>query len=69
MVSTSRTVFGVPAVSSALGSGGWCAWSAPHTTSAERALDGGDREAVRRQSVARALEGLITHVWIDERGA
>lgn len=45
----------------------WLAWSAGPAASAEHALYGGDREAVRRQSVARALEGLIAHVWTDER--
>ena len=82
MADGARRRLGVPlavAVSGIAGPGGgtadkpvgtvWFAWSAPHTTSAERVLYGGDREAVRRQSVARALEGLITHVWTGERGA
>jgi nicotinamide-nucleotide amidase len=45
----------------------WFAWAAPDATTAERRLFGGDREAVRRQSVALAIRGLIDRVWVDER--
>ena len=43
------------------------AWSTPQGTQSERKQFGGDREAVRRQSVAHALERLIALVWNDER--
>ena len=36
-------------------------------TTAERRVFAGDREAVRRQSVALALQGLLELVWVDER--
>jgi nicotinamide-nucleotide amidase len=45
----------------------WFAWAAPSSTTAERQVFGGDREAVRRQSVALALERLLALVWVDER--
>ncbi len=37
----------------------WFAWATPHATTAERQVFGGDREAVRRQSVALALRRLL----------
>ncbi len=40
----------------------WLAWSSTDGTAAERLDLRGDREAVRRQSVARALEGLLERV-------
>jgi nicotinamide-nucleotide amidase len=45
----------------------WFAWAAPGATTAERRIFAGDREAVRRQSVAVALERLLALVWVDER--
>jgi nicotinamide-nucleotide amidase len=45
----------------------WFAWAPPHATTAERQVFGGDREAVRRQSVALALRRLLDLVWVDER--
>ena len=45
----------------------WFAWATPLATTAERQVFGGDREAVRRQSVALALRRLHDLVWIDER--
>jgi nicotinamide-nucleotide amidase len=45
----------------------WLAWATPITTTAERRVFAGDREAVRRQSVALALERLHELVWVDER--
>jgi nicotinamide-nucleotide amidase len=45
----------------------WFAWAAPGATTAERRIFAGDREAVRRQSVALALERLLALVWVDER--
>jgi nicotinamide-nucleotide amidase len=47
----------------------WFAWTGPSGTSAERRVFAGDRAAVRRQTVAFALERLLELVWIDERGA
>jgi len=45
----------------------WFAWATAHATTAERQVFGGDREAVRRQSVALALRRLHDLVWVDER--
>jgi nicotinamide-nucleotide amidase len=45
----------------------WFAWATPRETHVERRQLGGDREAVRRHSVAHALERLIALVWTDER--
>jgi len=45
----------------------WLAWATPRDTVAERRVFGGDREAVRRQSVALAIERLLEIVWVDER--
>jgi nicotinamide-nucleotide amidase len=45
----------------------WFGWAGPNGSSTARVQFGGDREAVRRQTVAHALEGLIARVWIDER--
>lgn len=45
------------------------AWAAPGVVSAEQRSFAGDRDAVRRQTVARALERLIELVWDDERRA
>ena len=44
----------------------WFAWATPQGTSAECREFGGDREAVRRFSVAHALERLLAQVWTDE---
>ena len=44
----------------------WFAWATPTSTSAVRRHFMGGREAVRRQSVALALERLIDLVWRDE---
>jgi nicotinamide-nucleotide amidase len=43
------------------------AWSTPHGTHTERRVFGGDREAVRRESVGHALERLAALVTTDER--
>lgn len=43
------------------------AWAAPSGTAAARRVFTGGREAVRRQSVAFALERLVDMVWRDER--
>jgi len=45
----------------------WFAWATPLGTHAERRQLGGDRETVRRHTVAYALERLIALVWTDER--
>jgi nicotinamide-nucleotide amidase len=45
----------------------WFAWAAERDTWAERCVFPGDREAVRRQTVALALQRLIDRVWVDER--
>ncbi len=37
----------------------WIAWASPDTIHAEHELFAGDREAVRRQSVAHALRGML----------
>jgi nicotinamide-nucleotide amidase len=44
----------------------WFAWSTPQATSAECRVFGSDREAIRRFSVAHALEGLLALVWTDD---
>jgi nicotinamide-nucleotide amidase len=44
----------------------WFAWATPRGTIAERRELGGDREAIRRFSVAHALEGLISQVWTGD---
>ena len=43
----------------------WFAWRGPKTMRAECCRFEGDRESVRRQSVARALEGLLAIVAQD----
>ena len=43
-------------------------WATPAGVTTARRQFPGDREAVRRQSVALALERLIELVWQDERG-
>jgi len=43
------------------------AWSTPQGTHTEIRQFGGDREAVRRHSVAHGIERLIALVWTDER--
>ena len=43
----------------------WIAWGGPRTIRAERFHFDGDREFVRRQSVARALQGLLVIVGED----
>jgi nicotinamide-nucleotide amidase len=43
----------------------WFAWIGPQTIRAECCHFDGDRESVRRKSVARALEGLLTIVEQD----
>jgi nicotinamide-nucleotide amidase len=45
------------------------AWAAPGGVTAARRLFAGDRESVRRQTVALALERLIEFVAEDERSA
>jgi nicotinamide-nucleotide amidase len=45
----------------------WFAWATPQATHAECRQLAGDREAVRRQSVAHALERLVALVFTDER--
>lgn len=43
----------------------WFAWAGAQTTRTERCLFEGNRESVRRLSVARALEGLLAIVGPD----
>jgi len=43
------------------------AWATPSATTVVRRVFTGGREAVRRQSVALALERLVDLVWRDER--
>jgi nicotinamide-nucleotide amidase len=43
------------------------AWGAPNGVTAARRIFAGGREAVRRQTVAVALERLIELAWDDER--
>ena len=43
----------------------WFAWGGPQTIRTERCRFDGNREFVRRQSVARALEGLLAIVGED----
>jgi nicotinamide-nucleotide amidase len=45
----------------------WFGWATPQGTHTDRRQLGGDREAVRRQTVAHALERLIALAWTDER--
>ena len=45
------------------------AWAVPHGVTAARRIFAGGREAVRRQTVAVALERLIELAWDDERRA
>jgi nicotinamide-nucleotide amidase len=45
----------------------WFAWATPEGTHARERHFGGDREAVRRQSVAYALERLLELLWTGER--
>jgi nicotinamide-nucleotide amidase len=44
----------------------WFAWATPQGTTAECRELGGDRDAVRRLSVAHALERLLANVWTDD---
>jgi nicotinamide-nucleotide amidase len=44
-------------------------WAAPGRVTAARRVFSGGREAVRRQTVALALERLVDLVWDDERPA
>jgi nicotinamide-nucleotide amidase len=43
------------------------AWASPSGTTAARRIFAGSREAVRRQTVALALERLVDLVWADEQ--
>jgi nicotinamide-nucleotide amidase len=43
------------------------AWASPTGTTAARRIFAGSREAVRRQTVALALERLVDLVWADEQ--
>jgi len=43
------------------------AWATPNGTGAARRVFSGGRDAVRRQSVAFAIERLVDLVWRDER--
>jgi nicotinamide-nucleotide amidase len=43
------------------------AWAAPTGTTAAQRIFAGSREAVRRQTVALALERLVDLVWADEQ--
>jgi len=45
----------------------WFAWATPTEVTTLLRHFSGDREAVRRQTVAVALERLIDLVWLDER--
>jgi len=45
------------------------AWASPNGLTAARRIFAGSREAVRRQTVAVALERLIELAWDDERRA
>ena len=45
----------------------WFAWATPVGATTQQRHFAGDREAVRRQTVALALERLIELVWRDER--
>jgi nicotinamide-nucleotide amidase len=45
------------------------AWASPNSLTAARRIFAGSREAVRRQTVAVALERLIELAWDDERRA
>lgn len=42
----------------------WLAWAGPDGVVAERCLFAGDREAVRRQTVERALSGLLLQMGV-----
>lgn len=44
----------------------WFAWVTPHGTTTGRRHFAGGREAVRRQTVAFALERLVDLVWHDD---
>lgn len=44
----------------------WFAWAAEGGTATERRQFPGSRDAVRRASVAHALEGLLARVWTDD---
>jgi nicotinamide-nucleotide amidase len=44
----------------------WFAWSSAQGTTAARRELAGDREAIRRHTVAYALERLLAHVWSDD---
>ncbi len=82
MAEGARTRFGADAaiaVSGVAGPGGGTAdkpvgtvhfaWAVAGEITAARRIFAGDREAVRRQTVALALERLIELVWDDERPA
>ena len=43
------------------------AWSGPQGTRSEHRELPGDREAIRRASVAHALQRLLELVWVDDR--
>nr|AMK59346.1 recombinase A [uncultured bacterium UPO53] len=45
----------------------WLAWAGPEGVAAERCLFAGDREAVRRQTVARVLSGLLERMGVASR--
>lgn len=42
----------------------WLAWAGPEGVVAERCLFAGDREAVRRQTVEKALSGLLLQMGV-----
>jgi nicotinamide-nucleotide amidase len=82
MAEGARSRFGVDvavAVSGVAGPGGgsadkpvgtvWLAWATRTRVMAARRAFAGGREAVRRQSVALALERLVDLVWQDERAS
>ena len=45
------------------------AWAGPDGVTVAKRIYAGSREAVRRQTVALALERLVDLVWTDERGS
>jgi nicotinamide-nucleotide amidase len=45
----------------------WLAWAGPEGTRAECCLFTGDRAAVRRQTVQRALSGLLEQMGVASR--
>ncbi len=42
----------------------WLAWAGPRGVAAERCLFSGDRDAVRRQTVEKALRGLLEQMGV-----